>query len=94
MPLNEGFICGQCQANVPPAKSTYRNHCPKCLTSKHVDQDLPGDRLATCLGFMPTIGYEGTDPDKLDLVQQCTQCHLTKRNRLAPDDDHNILWSL
>jgi hypothetical protein len=35
---------------------------------------------------MPTVGYEGTDPDRLDLIQQCERCHKKMRNRRAPDD--------
>jgi hypothetical protein len=83
---NDAFTCEQCQAHVPPASGTYRNHCPQCLTSKHVDQDTPGDRASTCCGLMPTVAIEGTDPDELDLIQRCETCGKTQRNRRASDD--------
>lgn len=86
IPRNEAFTCDACQHIVPPARGTFRNHCPRCLTSKHVDGEVPGDRAATCQGLMPTIAIEGPTPDQLDLVQECIRCGHTKRNRTAPDD--------
>jgi hypothetical protein len=41
---NQGFTCENCGASVAPlSNGSYRNHCPACLLSKHVDI-LPGDR--------------------------------------------------
>lgn len=94
IPLNEGFTCEQCGKVVPPAKSTFRNHCPFCLTSKHVDESIPGDRQSPCGGLMPATSYEGTDPDKLDLVHKCEKCGKTIRNKLAPDDDKTIVFKI
>lgn len=92
IPRNDGFICEACGHEIPPARGTFRNHCPHCLTSKHVDQNLPGDRVAACHGLMPTIRYEGTDPDKLDLIQRCNRCGKEHRNRTAPDDNIRQLF--
>jgi hypothetical protein len=36
---------------LPLSTGSYRNHCPACLWSKHVDVQ-PGDRAATCRGLM------------------------------------------
>ena len=94
IPRNDGFICDKCGTNVPPAPRTFRNHCPFCLTSKHVDNTTPGDRASTCQGLMPAIAYEGTDPDQLDLIHRCQLCGQKKRNRTAPDDDKNKIWQL
>ena len=91
IPRNDPFICAKCDANVPPAPQTFRNHCPHCLTSKHVDGRVPGDRSASCHGLMPTISYEGTDPTKLDLIQECEVCGLVRRNKMAPDDSLETL---
>jgi hypothetical protein len=41
---------------------------------------------------MPTVAYEGTDPDKLDLIQECKKCGKRGRNRTAPDDDVSQLF--
>jgi hypothetical protein len=41
---NTGFRCEHCQQMVQPVTNgSYRNHCPFCLHSKHVDI-MPGDR--------------------------------------------------
>jgi len=90
---NDPFTCEQCGQNIPPAKTTSRNHCPYCLTGKHVDDQTPGDRASKCHGLMPTISYEGTDPDKLDLIQQCQTCRKQHRNKIAPDDRKTSLWN-
>lgn len=90
IPRNEGFLCEQCGTTVPPAPETFRNHCPHCFTSKHVDE-VPGDRAAACGGLMPTVNIEGTTPEHLDLLQQCMRCCKQQRNRTAPDDDTSLL---
>ena len=41
---NTDFVCGHCSTLVPAnTDGHYRNHCPWCLWSLHVDE-LPGDR--------------------------------------------------
>ncbi|MFH1354187.1 MAG: RNHCP domain-containing protein [bacterium] len=92
IPRNDAFVCERCGKKVVPASGTFRNHCPFCLTSKHVDKYLPGDRLSICGGLMPVIRYEGTDPDKLELIQQCKKCGRVRRNRTAPDDNKQLLF--
>jgi hypothetical protein len=92
IPRNDGFDCEVCDEEVPPAPGTFRNHCPACLTSKHVDQEIPGDRASDCYGVMPTIRYVGTDPEKLDLIQKCTICYKESVNRTAPDDNVSQLF--
>ena len=48
---NVGFVCEHCGGMVLPASASYRNHCPFCLYSKHVDME-PGDRQNTCAGMV------------------------------------------
>jgi len=44
---NDAFVCAVCGFQVPPVtEGGYRNHCPRCLHSLHVDES-PGDRAAT-----------------------------------------------
>lgn len=92
--INESFICKACGASVPPAKSTCRNHCNKCLVSQHVDDKLPGDRASGCKGLMKAIRIEGTDPDRLILTHKCMQCGKVQRNKVASDDDKEAIFSL
>ncbi|PIT98144.1 MAG: RNHCP domain protein [Candidatus Andersenbacteria bacterium CG10_big_fil_rev_8_21_14_0_10_54_11] len=89
---NDAFTCEHCRTHVSAARGTSRNHCPACLTSKHVDSSIPGDRSANCRGLMPAIRYEGTDPGKLDLVHQCQRCGKISRNRTAPDEKVSQLY--
>lgn len=57
----ESFVCKVCGAPVAPegAGSEHRNHCPKCLSSLHVDKK-PGDRasLSWCYGAGERLGSE------------------------------------
>jgi len=94
IPRNEGFKCEACEKDVLPAQGTFRNHCPFCLTGKHVDLEVPGDRQSACGGLMPTVEVQGTDPDKLVLVQRCSRCLHEKRNKAAADDDRDKLFGL
>ncbi len=92
--INEGFVCEACGATVPPAKSTCRNHCTQCLTSKHVDDSIPGDRASDCLGIMNAISVEGSNPDTLDLIHQCATCKKIQRNKVALDDNRDAIFTL
>lgn len=94
IPRNEGFVCEMCGQSVPPAKGTFRNHCPQCLTAKHVDNLVPGDRASTCQGPMHPIAIEGTNPDMLDIVHQCSLCQKIQRNRTAPDDSQEKILAV
>lgn len=49
----ESFTCKTCGTFIVPegAGSQHRNHCPKCLSSIHVDNE-PGDRASVCKGIM------------------------------------------
>ena len=52
---NTGFNCQNCAAAVLPITSgSYRNHCPYCLHSLHVD-DTPGDRQSSCGAVMAPV---------------------------------------
>ncbi len=88
---NDGFICEHCGATVAPTKGdTYRDHCPFCLYSKHIDIE-PGDRACDCLGLMEPIAIELKGPTTV-VVYRCTKCGTIKRNKAAlksaiqPDD--------
>lgn len=94
IPRNDPFTCDACRAAVPPAGGTFRNHCPQCLTSKHVDEQLPGDRASRCRGLMPPLTIEGTYPDQLDVIQQCEKCSKVMRNKVARDDNREKVFEI
>ncbi len=84
----ETFTCEACGLEVQPlGKGTYRDHCPKCLTSKHVDRDGPGDRLSTCQGLLKPTSIDQDGKKGFMIIYTCERCGMTHRNRAAPDDD-------
>lgn len=93
---NDGFICEYCQRSVPPLDVSCRNHCPFCLSSKHVDI-LPGDRANPCGGRLRAVSYEISSKKGLVLHFVCELCQAQTRNiaaheaKTAPDDYDKIL---
>lgn len=84
----EPFVCEKCGASVEPlAHGSYRNHCPHCLASKHVDENGPGDRASLCLGLMPAQGLEHDGKKGWMIVHCCLVCGKRILNKAAPDDD-------
>lgn len=83
---NLGFTCTVCGAVVPPlANGSYRNHCPHCLHSLHVDVN-PGDRAHPCRGVLEPVGVEHSGKKGWVIVHRCRRCGVTRRNRAALDD--------
>lgn len=79
----EDFTCEHCGYSVQG--SGYTNHCPKCLYSKHVDND-PGDRAASCGGIMEPIRIEGSATEPR-IVHKCLTCGLERVVTAASNDD-------
>lgn len=89
--LNESFICEHCKEKTPPASQTCRNHCSNCLYSKHVDQDLPGDRESTCNGMMEPIAIISSGKKGQQILHECQRCGERKVNKLADDDNRDMV---
>ena len=94
---NRGFTCANCGCEVLPlTNGSYRNHCPFCLWSKHVDCK-PGDRANTCDGMMEPIGFRRSKK-KDQLVYRCRRCGIEKVNRIAENtkqpDNYDVLLDL
>ena len=68
----------------PLRNGSYRNHCPVCLCSKHVDIG-PGDRASPCRGMMRPERVEHRGGKGLVLVHRCVVCGLVRANRIAGD---------
>lgn len=82
---NSGFICENCGREVPPVTNgSYRNHCPFCLCSKHVDIN-PGDRLSGCGGVMDAVGVVYKSGKGFQLIHRCRKCGYESRNIVAED---------
>lgn len=84
--IDESFKCDVCGNIVEKLNYTARDHCNKCLCSKHLDI-MPGDRLANCGGVLRPIEIEKGSKDRLKIVYKCDKCGEIKRNVLAEDDD-------
>lgn len=82
--VDEPFECEHCGAQVPVGSGPVRNHCPRCLRSKHVDGDVPGDRASACGGLMDPQDWSTTGGIWV-VTQVCRRCGHTRRNRLFPD---------
>lgn len=84
----EPFICDHCGQSVAPLpRGSYRNHCPHCLWSKHVDERGPGDRAATCQGQMEPVALDYRAGSQSRITHRCQMCKKTIPNVVAPDDD-------
>ena len=88
---NTGFTCEQCGRLVAPVTNgSYRNHCPHCLFSKHVDL-VPGDRRNKCGGLMKPVGIQYKSGKGYQVIHRCLRCGENSVNRVAentvqPDD--------
>jgi hypothetical protein len=82
---NASFTCEFCTRNVHPSTNgSYRNHCPFCLYSKHVDV-IPGDRASTCGGLMEPIGLKYRSGKGYQIVHKCIRCGVVTVNIIATD---------
>jgi hypothetical protein len=82
---NEEFDCEFCGQRVLPLGKSYRNHCPYCLSSKHIDV-FPGDRENPCKGQQKAVGYELSNDKGIVLVFSCLKCKQITRNKSATHD--------
>jgi ribosome biogenesis GTPase len=91
----ESFICKVCGTPVGPenAGTQHRNHCPKCLSSIHVDNE-PGDRASLCRGIMDPISVWVRKGGEWAVIHRCRICGDLSSNRIAADDDHTQLLSI
>ena len=99
------FVCMACHrfvsAEAELSNVHNRNHCPYCLSSRHLDLYEAGDRLSACKARMKPLTltfkktrkkYAGADRGELMLVHRCDDCGKLSLNRIAADDDvENVL---
>jgi DNA-directed RNA polymerase subunit RPC12/RpoP len=96
---NTSFVCAHCGLKAPPlANGSYRNHCPYCLYSLHVDEN-PGDRAADCGGLLEPTCVDYSAKKGWIIVSRCQKCGVIKRNKAALDDpvtpdDYDLLIEL
>ncbi len=89
----ESFRCAECRLDVSmhAPGTAHRNHCPSCLTSKHVDDRTPGDRASDCHARMEAIAISVRGDGEWVLIHRCTGCGELDANRIAGDDNPLLL---
>ncbi len=83
----EDFECENCGVFVKG--DGYTNHCPKCLYSKHVDNN-PGDRTNECGGLMKPINAF-LKKQEWFLEQKCEKCGEVMNIKVREEDDKNVV---
>ncbi len=80
---DEGFTCAHCGAEVPPGGRRPRDHCHRCLHSRHVDV-VPGDRASDCGGDL--VPFVVVKEKKGWMIEyRCGACGAARRNRVLDD---------
>ena len=95
---NTGFTCVNCGMDVVAlTNGSYRNHCPHCLFSLHIDDSI-GDRQSSCFGQMKPMEVVYNSKKGYQIVHVCQKCKSKRLNRIAENtempDDFNALLKL
>ncbi len=92
---DDGFTCVHCRTPVSSLAwgTNNRNHCPRCLWSRHVD-DAIGDRRSSCAQAMEPIAVAAKTDGEWAIVHRCVGCGQLRSNRIAGDDDERALLAL
>lgn len=90
--IDEEFICEKCGEKINKLNYTARDHCSKCLYSKHVDIN-PGDRANSCKGLLKPIGIEKFK-DTYKIIYKCEKCGQLHKNIVASDDNFDLIIDL
>ena len=74
--LDNSFDCVNCHKEVTYTAwgTKHRNHCPFCLYSLHVDNEVSGDRASNCRGIMKPTGKMYKPDGEEVLVHTCEKC--------------------
>ncbi|RBQ18218.1 RNHCP domain protein [Spongiactinospora rosea] len=86
---SDAFRCVGCRLDVPliAPGTAHRNHCPNCLTSRHLDGRVPGDRQAGCGGRMTALSVTARPDGEWLIIHHCVSCGALSVNRIAGDDN-------
>jgi len=93
---NTNFTCANCGKSVKAlTNGSFRNHCPFCLYSLHVDESI-GDRQSNCFGLMKPSGIVYNSKKGYQIVHICCKCNVKRLNKVAentemPDDFNKVI---
>jgi DNA-directed RNA polymerase subunit RPC12/RpoP len=89
---NRSFTCAICNQHVKALENgSYRNHCPFCLGSIHVD-NKPGDRNSQCKGLMTASQLKYNSKKGWQIIHKCQKCGIEKANKIAESDSQGDDW--
>ena len=89
---NKPFICAICKRQVKAIeKGSYRNHCPFCLGSIHIDNQ-PGDRKSTCRGLMLACRLKYNSKKGWQIIHRCQKCGIEKVNKIVENSSQPDEW--
>ena len=91
VPKVEKYSCGHCGKIVTGGR--YNNHCPHCLWSKHLDDQIPGDRASNCRSLMEPTGVIQKN-GKWRIVHRCAGCQKHTVVDSAAEDDKDLIIEL
>ena len=91
--IDEEFSCEECGEHVEPFVYTCRDHCTRCLYSKHVDKN-PGDRLEECKGNLVPISVMDNPKKGYVITYRCDKCGAIRKNIAAKDDNMKLIIKL
>ncbi|HXU24364.1 MAG TPA: RNHCP domain-containing protein [Tepidiformaceae bacterium] len=95
MTSEESFRCVHCKERVAADVfgTAHRNHCPRCLWSRHLD-DFPGDRKSSCKSGMEPAAVTVRSDGEWAIIHRCAGCAVLHENRIAGDDNVMVLMAL
>jgi hypothetical protein len=91
VPDQKPYVCGHCGFKTMGGR--YSDHCPRCLWSQHVDDQIPGDRASACHGLMEPIGVIHKH-GRWRLIERCVNRDKTFIVDCLPEDHQDLIISL
>ncbi|MBI2309403.1 RNHCP domain-containing protein [Candidatus Collierbacteria bacterium] len=91
VPKTEKYTCSHCGKIIIGGR--YNNHCPHCLWSKHLDDQIPGDRASKCKSLMEPSGVVQKN-GKWRIVHQCLSCKKDTVVDSSPEDNSDLIIEL
>lgn len=85
-------LCGLSVALLGP-DGTPRDHCPSCLTSLHV-HDQVEDGVSDCEGRMTPISVVVARDGRWRLVHRCVRCDELSESAVTADDNPLVLMRI